>query len=359
MAQYQVKILADNYSLVAWLGTYTRIKYTVALNRMTSAQVDLPANDAKIPDCDLMSRLLIVRNGAVVWGGLLQTESWEVEATSSGTKESPYALDAMDHCLYLLWRTIPRPQGEDFDTRTGAADDLAKEYVKYHAGASAAAPRQYSDLTVQADATDCAVVTKSWVGEDLLSDLQNLATEQQFYWRMVPSTTGVEFQTAYPLWGLDRTKGNGVNDELVYTFDRRNVRKMSYKRDLADHYNHAYMAGTGEGQYQLVEEVEDAAAVAAWKRREVWATASNYSTIPELDDEGERVIQDRKPLETMAITPARGGGISIDNLGDKVTVFERRYGRTFEYSAIVTAIDVEVDRDGVEQMTPAELVAAT
>ena len=358
MAQYQIKVLADNYSLVAWLGTYTRIKYTVALNRMTSAEVDLPANDAKIPDCDLMNRLLIVRNGAVVWGGLLQTESWEVESTSSGTKESPYALDAIDCCLYFLWRTIPRPKAADFDERTAEADDLAKEYVKFHAGASADAARKYSDLTVQADASACASVTKQWVGEDLLQGLQNLATEHSFYWRLVPSSTGVEFQTAYPLWGLDRTKGNGVNDELVYSFDRRNVRKMSYKRDLTDHFNYVYMAGAGEGQYQLVEEVTDAAAVAAYKRRELWSTQGNYSTATELQDEGGRVIQQRKVAEVMAITPA-SGGLTLSNLGDKVTVFERRYGRTFEYSAIITAIDVEVDRDGVEQMTPAELVAAT
>lgn len=357
VAQYQVKVLNDDYSLAAWLDQWITLRYQIALNRMTSASLDLPANDDKIPDCELMNRLLIVRNGDVVWGGILQTESWEVKSSADGTNESPYALDALDYCLYLQWRTIERPAGQDFDERTGPADDLAKAYIYYHAGAGAVTARQFSDLTVQANAGACCSVTKLLVGGNLLDHVSRLATEAKFYWRMVPSATGVEFQTAYPLWGVDRTKGNGVNDELVFAFDRRNVQQMSYKRDLSDHYNHIYVAGNGEGQDQALEEVSDAAAVAAYKRRELWASASNYSEPADLQAEGQRVLQQRRVYELMGVVPLYGK-VTLDNLGDKVTAFERRYGRIFEYTAVITALDVVVSRAGYEQITVAEMVAA-
>ncbi len=356
--QYQVKVLADDYGLSAWLEAWLKIKYRIALNELTSASLDLAANDDKISLCEMMSRLHIIRDGTTVWAGFFEVNGWSVETRGEGgTIDTPFALDARDYSTYLLWRTVAPAAGQDFDTRTDHLDDIAKDWVYDHCGAGAAAARQFSDLTVQADAHACTSTTKSAVGKDVLTWVGDLAKEGAFWWRMVPSSSGVQFRTKAPLWGVDRTKGNGSNDELVFAFDRRNTRRMDYKIDLTAHRNYAYMRGAGEGQDQVAAEVEDATARAAYKRREVWVTASQYTTEAELQAEALRVLDQHKAYEVMAAHPLTGI-VTPSNLGDKCTVFERRYGRSFEFTAVITALDVEVDRYGNETITPSELVAA-
>lgn len=355
METYTLWVCDDNYTKRVQLDKWLRLTFTLALNAPTSASLNLAANDSKIPEVALMRRLIILRNGVVVWGGLFQTESWETEETAP--EGDIYALDATDHCCYLDWRVIPRPANQDFDTRTDHADDLAKAFVNAHAAAGAAAARRFADLTVQADAHAVASVTKSWAWETLLQNLTDLAQEKAFYWRMVPSWTGAEFCTAYPLWGKDRTKGNlAGNDELIFSFDRGNVKKMSYKRDVSAHYNYTYAVGAGEGRYQPVVERADAQAVTAWKRRERVRMCSKYTATPDLEAEGDAENAAHKVSETMTVVP-RVGSITPANLGDKVTIFERRYGRTFQFAAIVKSMTVEVDETGVETITPAEMVA--
>jgi len=349
MAAYQVWMLDGSYNKVAYLHRWQRLRYRIGLNQLCEATVDLPADDPKIADLALMQRLLIRRDGALIWSGLLEGESFGI--SEQAPQGDVYALDARDLTAYLLWRTIERPSGADYDQRSGPADDVAKAYVYYHAGAGAATARQFSDLTVQGNASAAGTVTKLWVGGTLLEHLQRLAAEKSFWWRMVPGATGVEFRTAYPLWGVDRTRGNGANEELVMTLDRRNVLALSYRKDLLDHCNHFYMGGAGEGRDQLMVEQADSAAVAAYGRREMWVPATQYVTAAGLQAEGDRRIKEYRPYEAMSVAP-KPGAIAPANLGDQVTILERRYGRTFEFDGVITAIAFTVTPDGVERVEP-------
>lgn len=353
MTTYQVILCDDTYAKQAYLDKWQRIGYAVALNAMCGAQIDLSADDDKISSIALMQRLRIVRDGVDVFGGLLSAEGWTIgESAPAGDL---YTLDALDHAVYLDWRTIPRPAGEHFDTVTDNADDVAKSFVRRHVGSSASAGRPFTDVTVQADAAAAGSTSRNWVGGTLLEHLQTLAASKSFYWRFVPGATGAEFKTAYPLWGLDRSRGNGVNDELVFSLDRRNVRSISYRKDLLGHYNHMYMAGAGEGKDQVVVERANSTYVTAYKRRERWISATQYTATADLQDEGDAQIAGMRPLETMAVIPWPGV-LTPANLGDKCTVYESRYGRTFEFTAIIVAISFEVTPDGIEVATP-EMVA--
>ena len=354
MPNYQLWALDDAYAKQAMFDQWLSLDYRIGLNQIASASINLPANDDKIPDAALMERLQIKRDGTLVWAGIFQTESWEIG--EAAPQNDIHAVDALDNNAYLLWRTIERPAGADFHKETGAADDVAKAYVLAHLGTGAVAARRFTDMTIEADATAVASATKLWVGGSVYEHLQRLGAEKSFYWRMVPTASGCEFQTAYPLWGLDRSKGNGVNDELVFTLDRKNVARIAYKKDLSAHFNHMYMGGAGEGQNQLMVERADATYVSDNKRRELWVPATSYISTAGLQAEGDRVIEERRPFEIMDITPAVSA-ITPSNLGDKVTVFARRYDRSFEFDAIIMAINFAVTPDGVERAVP-ELVAA-
>lgn len=349
---YQILVLDNDYSLMAWLDQWLKLKYRLALNALAPATVDLAANDSRITDCAQGRRLHIARDGQPVWGGLLQGEAWGVNRWS----ESAYGLDAQSYECYLEYRTIERGADDDYWRASGAADDVAKRLVRSQCGSLAAEERRYIDLTVQADAGQCANVTKLWVGGTVLEHLQRLGSERAFWWRMVPGTSGVQFATAYPWWGTDRRKGHGADeDELVFAFDRANVSQMNYRRDLSEHYNSIYMAGAGEGRDQLMELVLDDELVTAWGRREMWVAATNYVSAQGLRGEGARVLARQKPVEVMGITPMTGV-LSPANLGDLCTVFDRRYGREFRFDALIVAMDFEVGADGVEWVRP-ELVA--
>ncbi len=346
---YQVWVLDDTYNRVALLNSFIRLRYRLALNSLCGASIDLPANDNKIELCALGSRLQIIRDGVLVWGGMIEGESWSVAATAPAG--DTYALDAIDYGAYLEWRTHIRPADDDYDRESGPADDVAKAYVRKHCGPSATTARRFTDVSVAANEGKCSNVTKLWVGGTLLEHLERLGAERAFWWRMVPTWGGCEFRTAYPLWGVDRTKGNGVSDELVFSLDRRNVSAMSYRRDLRDHRNYVYTGGAGEGRDQIMSERSDAGAIAAFRRRELWNPATQYVTVSGCDAEGDRALAEHAVSEEMAIVPAPGV-VTPGNLGDQVTVFERRYGRAFEYTAIITAIDVTVEEDGVESIRP-------
>ena len=349
MPAYQVWLLNDSYSKFMYLDGWLKLAYRVGLNQMCGASIDLKANDPKIETIALMKRLLILRDGVVVWGGLLQTEGWVVEG--SAPTGDTYFLDALDYAAYLDWRTIPRPDGEDYDWYEDHADNVAKAVVRNHLGVSALAARQFSDLTVAADVSAVASCQRSLVAGTVLERLIALAALKHFYWRIVPGAAGCTFTTYYPLAGLDRTRGNGVNDEIVFTPDRKNVQRIAYKKDLTAHYNHIYVAGPGEGKDQLMAEREGAADVDTYRRRERWINASEYSTVAGLEGVGDRELVAARPYENAEVTPAPNI-LSPENLGDKVSIEVTRYGRVFAQEAVVKALDVLVDSAGIETVKP-------
>jgi hypothetical protein len=361
MPQYKLWLCNDNYTRAVLLAntgatrTWSRFKYRLTLNGAASAQIDLVPNSPKIPSIALMQRLVVERGSEVMFNGLLQTESWEL--TEDAPDGTTFALDAYDPAWYAQWRIVETAAGQDnWDSGTDAADDVAKKLVREQLGASAAVARRFTDLTVQADAGACATTRKRWRGEAILGRLQDLALEKSFYWRFVPSATGVEFQTAYPLWGLDRSQGNGVNDEMVFSLDRRNFRRLAYKKDVSGLYNHIYVAGQGEGAERTIIERADAPAIAAYKRRESWKDARNLSETSELQAEGDVELARLGLKESLVVEPNhRAPWRSAWNLGDKVTVWVNKWGRSVRADLVVMAVEVQVGETGIETATP-ELV---
>jgi len=355
MPSYQIWVLNDDYSrsvLLANTGemrTWTRLKYRQAVNDLESCTIDLVPNSPKIPDLSLMKRLLIYRDGVIVFGGLLEREGWKIGPRAS---DDTYTLSARSAAEYATWRIAVPASGESHDTQSGPLDDVAKAYVRNHMGALADVARQFADLGVEADAG--AADSDTWQAryEILLTVLQNLAVAGGFDWRFVPSATGWEFQTAYPRWGLDRSKGNGVNDEMVFSPDRRNFVEMTYSKDLMGHFNYVYAAGNEQGADRKIEPRSDATAITAYKRREKFFADSRLSKPESIQAAGDVQLAKHAPEEVMAVVPAADVWPDKFGLGDVVTCYANRYGRTFSMDGKVSAINVEVDERGVETVTP-------
>lgn len=356
MPNYQLWLCNDDYTrsaLLANSGTarsWAKLSYRQAVNDLETASVDLVPSSDKVASAALMKRLLIYRDGVIVFGGLLEGEQWKIEA--SAPAGDTWTIHARSAAEYATWRLALPGSGDEYDSRTDSLDDVAKAFVRAHMGSGAAAARQFSDLTVQADAGSAASATEEARYDVLLTLLQKLAKQGGFDWRFVPGATGVEFQTAYPIWGLDRTKGNGVNDEMVFSLDRRNFGEMTFTRDLLGHYNYLYVGGQGEGSDRTIVERSTAGDITAYKRRERFYNGSRYSLTASLEAAGDVELAKLAASEVMTVKPLPGVWPAQFDLGDLVTMFVVRYGRTFTQDAKVTAINVTVDPEGIEDVTP-------
>ncbi len=78
----------------------------------------------------------------------------------------------------------------------------------------------WGTLAVQADASECPdTITLSMFKGTLLDAIKGLADKYSFDWELRPTISGgaatFTFNTKYPRGGLDRTRGNGVNAEVL------------------------------------------------------------------------------------------------------------------------------------------------
>lgn len=346
--QYQLWVLNDNYSKLVHLPnagstkTWARLEYRQVLNDVESCTLELVPNATQISSIAVAKRLQVVRDGAVVFAGKIDYVGWDIAETAP--EGDTYVLRAMGGAAYAEQRLVVPAAGSEFDERTDHMDDLAKDYVYYHCGAGAAAARQFSDLTVAADANAATAITWQGQYETVLETIQRLADNGGFDWRFVPSTSGFTFTTGYPQYGLDRTDGNGANAECVLSLDRRNIKTASYEMDLMGHRNHIYVLGQGEGADRALEERSDAVAIAAYGRRETLLD-HNAELAGAMQEAGDAELARLAANSRLTAQALASTWPTLWGIGDLVTVYIRRYGRTYSEDLKVRAINVIVEGD--------------
>lgn len=331
-------------------GDWVTLDYRLVVNGTDSVEIKLVPNSTKLANIVVMKRLLIYRDGVLQFAGIILRTSWKDRIAPT---ENDYVMVALGGGWCAENRVIVPPAGQDYDERTDNADDMAKAYVTAHVSASATVvARRFTDLTVQANAGACSSWTEYGRNEWVMDMCKKLAKLGGFDFRFVPSATGWQFQTAYPQWGLDRTFGNGVNEDAVFSRDRRNYVSMSYVKDTLGHYNYLYVGGQGEGKDQVIRERSTAADIAAYMRREMFVSASGYEDNTAVDYVGDMRLKEMEVLELLSARPLDTTWKNPWDLGDIVTTIMQRYGQTYTSDAKVVAVGVKVGQDNIEQVEP-------
>jgi hypothetical protein len=345
-AAYQVLLQSDAYATLCELDAWQNLHFVQALNAVGYAQIDISPGDAKIiAHSDTMVRLAVLRNGVLVFGGLILRVGWSVGQTAPvGDK---YSLYALDHGVYAAWRITLPGAGNEYASYNDDLADALKDIVYNNLGLGADAARRFSDLSIEADDHDGPTVTLKTRYENVLSALQKHA-QGQIDWRFVPGAAGCTFTTA-AAWGLDRTLGNGVNLECVLTTDRENVLAASWTKDILSHRNYLYVAGQGEGINRTVVERSTAGDITLYKRREALIDARQLTLTASLQDRGDAALKEYAAIATMDALPVADCwkatyGATFD-LGDKITLQSKRY-QAFTYNGKIVALDVTVTPDG-------------
>lgn len=363
---YQIWVATSAYAKVQNLKTYQRLEYSQTLNGIGSARLAMHPNDPKIADCDIRAsdgterirRLLVYRDGVLVFGGLVERVEWSIPDTAP--REESWVMHAVDGGAYLSWRLVIPAAGQDVYAVSDAADDAMKAFVYNHAGAGAGTGRPFTDLSVAADASAAATYSAEARYEILLNVVNEIAAKSGVYWRMTPGASGHTFTTAYPLWGVDRTQGNGVNSECIFTFDRRNFLSASWYDDRLSLANYIYVGGQGEGSDRTIVERSNATSIAACYRRERFADARQMTLTASLQNRGDAALAEMATQKGLDAVPLSStwkatSGTTWD-LGDKVSVFLRPdYGggwRDFSAEAVIKAIAVTVEPEAGETVRP-------
>lgn len=360
MPTYTARVTDPSYVVQTVLANTTeyadfrKIRYRLVLNDIDSCHIDLAPSCPKIlhptadPVVDRWWNLLLYRDGVLQFSGPILREAWEI---NTDPKNDTYEIDALGGMTYLDWHVIDPAAGSAYDERTDHADDLAKDYVYYHCSAAATvAAKRFSDLTVAADEHACTSWTEQPRYDNVLKECQKLATQGNFDFRCVPSGTGYVFTTAYPQWGVDRTWGNGVNEDCVFTGDRRNFAKIHWESDALAYRNGIYLAGQGEGADQTI--VWRNRTLLSENRREAFESATAYEDSDALIyiAEGKLdVLVERNRLEVL---PMSNTWKDPWDLGDIVTVQFTAHGMTVTQDCKIIAIDITVAEDGTETVVP-------
>lgn len=346
MPQYQIRLENDAYELVAFITAYKRLVYRQVLNDVGYAMLELHPNDAKVSEATVMRRLKIIRDGEIVFGGLVLREEGKMSSTAPA--DETWTIYALDHAWYAKRGLVIPPVGQSHDVRTGCMDDLAKEYVYYHLGAGAPSSRRFDDVSVEEEKSEAEITTESGRNVYLLTLLQKLAQKGGFDWRFVPLATGCEFRTRHPYWGLDRRKGNGVNDECVFALDRGNFTEMEYVFDVIEHVNYLYVGGQGEGALRTIVECSDADAIGMYKLREGFLDARHLQLESSLMAAGYAELKEKSPFRAVSVTPLATSWKTQWDLGDLITINAQFGCHTFTMDAQVIAITVEITPERLE-----------
>jgi hypothetical protein len=244
------------------------------------------------------------------------------------------------------WRVGIPVTGETLET-TAKVDNAFKWFIERVLGATApvapttSAVRAFTNFSVAADKNEYPTnVALKATGQNIYEFLQLHGSAYEVDWDIYLNASGYpEFETWYPRRGLDRTEGNGVNDECIFTDKQGSFRKQEYQHDTTDVVSNVL-------DNRFTKDVGNTDVSDAWLYREVAIPSSNEVTMAV-------ELADRAPVLSWTMsefveTEDRQWGLHFD-VGDKVTVYSAEFGYTL--NDVICDVTAEYDEAGFRRLT--------
>lgn len=398
MAHYDIILLDSAHAETAYITVYDELAYGVKHNVLSSAHLVIPARDSKLADVDIVDSsnvqrtryMHIHRNNSAqpVWGGLVERVEWDMpEGAPSGEE---WTFDAISYEALLDWRLIvpnafwltgdgaPWPPADlsVFDAYSGPADNVIKRYVRRHLGALAQVNRVLADVTVAADTSLAPTYDASEAWSQVLGAITTISERDKVRWRMRATTTGAVFETGYPLMTLDRTEGNGVNSDMVFSLGDRTLQAFKYWSDRTELRNYCYVGGPVQAREivpgdpwtpPVTEPMEDwtrriirrddtegtapPGTITLLNRRETWADASHMVKNEEMQAEGDAQLRLSRIQEGVSLRANPDDWQTRWNVGDECTLRLPKTATTnFNRNIVITGAEITVRPGDAEQV---------
>lgn len=358
MADYDVYLLRDDFTRLAYLPGYHSLRFVKSANAVGAFEIEFP---------ELDDSLLAVDRIVEIWRRTAEVPPWRVfsgplrkwprKTLSDGARI--ISLVGTDWNNLLDRRVVAYQANTPQADKHGPADDLMKAVVRENLGRLAEADRDLTDagFSVQTDASAGPVVSKAVEWRTVLRALQQFSeeaagetpgtsTDEVFFDVVHVGKDQLEFQTWVGQRGLDRTTGAGV---CYFGLEHGNLDQPTLTYDHSKERNYVYVGGKGEGEDLVIEEVEDEDRVGAsvWNRCEVYERAPS-----DISDGGLQSVGDGALAKYSPVRRIKGGLLDTKaarwgrdwNFGDRVLV--RSEG---EYlSVVIRTLDVLLDTRGRE-----------
>lgn len=164
---------------------------------------------------------------------------------------------------------VEDPKYTGYDTRTGAAERIAKELVYFNAGAGACSDawgsRATPHLVVAPNLARGNHVTANSRGEVLLNQVQDICASGGINFTLKQVGTDLVFDTYY---GRDLT----TNSVLIFSVEGGNLKEYDYARGPPS-ANFVMGSGGGSGIDMLMLPSGDTTSISQYGRRETWMSS--------------------------------------------------------------------------------------
>jgi len=280
-------VAADGLIRLGEIDTYQLATVVARHNDVSTFEVELPADDPAAGYLVAANRPRIVfrdDRGTTFRSGPV-TRFEESSSTDEGAILRVYGVDD----LVYLRRRLAHPQPGSaappysttaYDTATGPASQVIAGFVNRNAGPLATPLRQVPGLTVPTPAAFGPTVTMSARWQNLLEFLQPAA-----------KSAGIGIRIRDLAFEVFQPSGNAV-----FSIDLGTLAGWNSVREVPD-VDYVFVAGGGQGTARVVQEYQDAAAIADWGRIESFQDRRDTSTPAELDQTGaETLAEGARPI---------------------------------------------------------------
>lgn len=251
------------------------------------------------------------------------------------------------------------------ETKKGKALDVAAAFIKSNVTEPARASRKIEELILDIDVAKGENIEVEAHYKNLYDVILKILEENELGIKCYADFKKKKFVLKL-FEGLDRTRGNKINKEAVFSSDYDNISDQSYNIDTRDYKNFALVAGAGEDKARKTLEVleTDGKEETGLARREIFIDARDLSDKRNTGGDTETPIPDseynamlkkrgKEKLEEFIIEKmfecnvvgTEGMQFKRDfNVGDKVTILNKRMN--IDAAERIVAIEETYDLDG-------------
>ena len=218
-----------------------------------------------------------------------------------------------------LSRRITKPVGVAYDRKNTNAETIMKSYVASYAN--------IPSLTIADDLGRGGVFVYQTRYKPLDEELSKLGKVSGLGWNISLDLENKQFVFDI-IEGLDRTAGQSVNSNAIFSADFDNVTEQSFMQSKMSYANVAIVAGRGEGINRDIDIIGDAT---GFDRYEVFIDARDIEDISDLADRGLQELSAREKVlsfESDILTDSNlFYGVDF-NIGDLVTIQNKKWNIT-------------------------------
>lgn len=329
--------LDATFQRLGQLDAYTKFELVAGYNIVRGWYVEMKADSDQAVIMQQAKHISAVlsETGETIWTGALRKMKYN-------SIQNTFTFSGVDALWLMNRRALPVPSGPpytsaEYDVRTGAAETIIKNYVKYNAGSSAKADRVIPGLTIETDGTRGATLTGRARFDKLTDFICALGLTADLGLRVIDG----EFQVWVPVDKSASVRFSDVTDTLG-----------SYEFEIGDpEANYLYGAGSGAGTSQAFYEKGDPTSITSYGRIEGYANIGRTAVTAEIDAALDADLQKQSGTAVFQFivveTPDRAFWTDFW-LGDLVGVEVQGQA----YAARLCELAITVNADGAIELKP-------